>query len=116
MRLRQIALVAEKLDPVVADLTDVFGLGEPYADPGVETFGLCNAVFPIGDTFLEVVSPAQMSFDHCAGSGGLPRRAETRRPGMIRLAFLAVRLMIRTAQEGSFGSLMAARLKHSNQE
>ena len=30
------------------------GLGEPYADPGVEYFGLRNAVFALGDTFLEV--------------------------------------------------------------
>jgi hypothetical protein len=33
------------------------GLSEPYADPGVEHFGLRNAVFALGDTFLEVVSP-----------------------------------------------------------
>jgi hypothetical protein len=32
-------------------------LGEPYADPGVAHFGLRNAVFGLGDTFLEVVSP-----------------------------------------------------------
>jgi len=59
MRLRQIALVASELEPVVADLSAVFGLGEPFADPGVATFGLCNAVFPVGDTFLEVVAPAR---------------------------------------------------------
>jgi hypothetical protein len=59
MRLRQVALVARELDPVVADLRAVLGLGEPYADPGVGVFGLRNAVFPIGDTFLEVVSPVE---------------------------------------------------------
>ena len=59
MKLRQVALVAEKLDPVVMNLADIFGLGEPFADPGVATFGLGNAVFPIGDTFLEVVAPTQ---------------------------------------------------------
>ncbi len=32
-------------------------LGEPYRDPAVAHFGLANAVFAIGDTFLEVVSP-----------------------------------------------------------
>lgn len=34
-------------------------LGEPFADPAVGHFGLRNAVFAIGDTFLELVSPAQ---------------------------------------------------------
>jgi hypothetical protein len=34
-------------------------LGEPFEDPGVGFFGLRNAVFAIGDTFLEVVSPVQ---------------------------------------------------------
>ena len=28
-----------------------------FRDPGVELFGLRNAVIPVGDTFLEVVSP-----------------------------------------------------------
>jgi hypothetical protein len=32
-------------------------LGEPFADPDVAYFGLENAVYAIGDTFLEVVSP-----------------------------------------------------------
>jgi hypothetical protein len=32
-------------------------LAEPYQDPGVERFGLRNAVFALQDTFLEVVSP-----------------------------------------------------------
>jgi len=59
MRLRQIALVAQDLETVAADLTATFGLGEPYRDPGVGEFGLHNVVFPIGDTYLEVVSPKQ---------------------------------------------------------
>ena len=59
MRLRQIALVGEDLAARKADIEAVLGLGEPFADPGVGTFGLVNAVWPIGDTFLEVVSPKQ---------------------------------------------------------
>ncbi|MDQ3384651.1 MAG: hypothetical protein M3503_01360 [Actinomycetota bacterium] len=31
----------------------------PYADPGIAEFGLANAVFASGDTFLEIVSPVQ---------------------------------------------------------
>ena len=40
-------------------LRSELGLGEPFADPGVGAFGLHNAVYAIGDTFLEVVSPTQ---------------------------------------------------------
>lgn len=57
MRLRQIALVGEDLAAARADIEAVLGLGQPYADPGVGKFGLHNAVWPVGDTFLEVVSP-----------------------------------------------------------
>ncbi len=57
MRIRQIALVARELEPVVADLCAVFDLEVSFRDPGVAEFGLHNAVMPVGDTFLEVVSP-----------------------------------------------------------
>ncbi|HEY8574439.1 VOC family protein [Phenylobacterium sp.] len=59
MRLRQIALVAKDLQKARADIAEVLGLGPDYPDPGVGHFGLENAVWPIGDTFLEVVSPKQ---------------------------------------------------------
>ncbi len=59
MRLRQVALVGEDLAKARADIEAVLGLGQPYADPGVGKYGLVNAVWPIGDTFLEVVSPHQ---------------------------------------------------------
>ena len=58
-RLRQVALVAAELAPVSARLRDDLGLGEPFADPGVGEFGLENAVFAVGDTFLEVVAPVR---------------------------------------------------------
>lgn len=57
LRLRQVALVAEELAPVVDDLRAVFGLEVAYRDPGVATFGLENAVIPVGTQFLEVVAP-----------------------------------------------------------
>src|SRR2546423_1234751 len=59
MRLRQVALVAHDLEPVVKELSDVLGVGVCYRDPGVGLFGLHNALFTIGDTFLEVVSPVR---------------------------------------------------------
>lgn len=59
MRLRQIVLVAKDLTAVRADVAAVLGVDYAFDDPGVGKYGLRNAVFPIGDTFLEVVSPKQ---------------------------------------------------------
>src|SRR5215475_15973148 len=59
MRLRQIALAASDLEAATAVLCDVLGIGAPFRDPGVAVFGLENAVFAIGETFLEVVSPVR---------------------------------------------------------
>ncbi len=59
MRLRQIALLARDLDQTVADVCAVLGLEVAFRDPGVAVFGLANAVLPVGDTFLEVVSPVR---------------------------------------------------------
>ena len=58
-RLRQAVLAARDLDATVKRLRTEHGLGEPFADPAVAYFGLRNAVFAIGDQFLEVVSPAR---------------------------------------------------------
>jgi len=58
-RLRQIAVVAADLAGTVRQFQDAFGWADPFADPGVGQFGLVNAVFAAGDTFVEVVSPAE---------------------------------------------------------
>jgi catechol 2,3-dioxygenase-like lactoylglutathione lyase family enzyme len=57
VRLRQIALVAHDLAAACAQIRAVLGLDYAYDDPGVGKYGLKNAVFPIGTTFLEVVAP-----------------------------------------------------------
>ena len=59
VRLRQAVVVAGELDPVAGRLRAELGLSEPFADPAVGMFGLRNAVFALGDAFLEVVSPVQ---------------------------------------------------------
>ena len=59
MRLRQVALAAHDLDAVVGELSAVLGIAVSVNDPSVGVFGLRNAVLPVGDTFLEVVSPVQ---------------------------------------------------------
>jgi glyoxalase-like protein len=58
-RLRQVALVAHDCGQVSDELRAAFGWGEPFHDPGVGRFGLTNAVFAAGDTFVEVVAPVQ---------------------------------------------------------
>lgn len=57
MRLRQVALVAESLAPAMEEVRDVLGLEECYTDPNVEQWGLTNALFPLGNDFLEIVAP-----------------------------------------------------------
>jgi catechol 2,3-dioxygenase-like lactoylglutathione lyase family enzyme len=58
-RLRQVAIAVGDLDRSVELLRSRLALEEPFADPAVRYFGLRNAVFAIGDTFLELVSPVQ---------------------------------------------------------
>lgn len=71
LRLRQIALVAHELAPVVEQFEDVLGLEVCYRDPGVATFGLENALFPVGNQFIEVVAPIE---ENTAGGRYLERR------------------------------------------
>lgn len=59
IQLRQIALVAEHLEPVIEDLTEILGIERCYVDPGVGFFGLENMLMPIGRNFLEVVAPVK---------------------------------------------------------
>jgi hypothetical protein len=59
VRLRQAVLVSRDLDAVAGELQRELGLGEPFDDPGVAEFGLRNAVFALGDAFIEIVSPTR---------------------------------------------------------
>jgi Glyoxalase-like domain len=59
VRLRQVVLAAPDLQPLADQIQGHFGLPEPFHDPGVAEFGLENAVFAVGDTFLEIVSPTR---------------------------------------------------------
>jgi hypothetical protein len=58
-RLKQVALVAHHLQPVLDDLRAVLGLEVSFRDPFVRQFDLANAVLPIGHQFLEVVAPLE---------------------------------------------------------
>lgn len=76
IRLRQVALVARDLDAVVADLHEAFGIEVAFSDPAVAAFGLRNAVLPVGNQFIEVVSPTGegtaggRQLDRLGGDGG----------------------------------------------
>ncbi|MBC8271229.1 MAG: hypothetical protein H8E49_04165 [Gammaproteobacteria bacterium] len=71
LRMRQIAGVAAELKPVEEDLIDILGIEVCYRDPGIDFFGLENALFPIGNQLLEVVAPIQ---ENTAGGRYLDRR------------------------------------------
>jgi len=101
LRLRQIALVAERLAPVEAALCDVLGIQVCFRDPGVAHFGLENALFPIGNQLLEVVAPVRAD---TAGGRYLARRGgdggymvitqcDNHAPRRARVAALGVRIV-----------------------
>lgn len=76
IRLRQIALVVRDLESTVDRISRALDLDVCFRDPGVGVFGLHNALFCIGDQFLELVSPiadgttAGRLLDKRGGDGG----------------------------------------------
>lgn len=50
-------LAARDLDKVAAQVEEELAVARPFHDEGVAHFGLRNAVYAVGDTFLEIVSP-----------------------------------------------------------
>lgn len=71
MRLRQVALVARDLERALDDIRFVLDIEVSFRDPAVAMFGLRNGVMPVGDTFLEVISPL---VENCSGARYLERR------------------------------------------
>jgi hypothetical protein len=105
MRIRQIALVAQELEPVVDQLCQVLGVEVCFRDPGVGTFGLHNALMPLSDALLEVVSPVKEGtsagryLDRRGGDGGymLIVQTEDLDADRKRLAELGVRVVWETS-------------------
>lgn len=56
-RLRQVAFVSDDLDRATAALATVLGIKAGHHDPQVADYGLKNAVFPVGNEFIEVIQP-----------------------------------------------------------
>lgn len=71
MRLRQIAIVVRDLETVTREAAEVLGIEVAYSDPGVGVFGLRNVLLPIGETFLEILTPTR---DDASGARFLARR------------------------------------------
>lgn len=76
LRLRQICLVAPKLEPLIADIAGIMGLSVCYRDDHVAKYGLVNALLPIDTILLEVVAPSRADtaagrfLDKTCGRGG----------------------------------------------
>lgn len=76
LRLRQICLVAPRLEPVVSDIAGIMGLNICYRDGNVAKYGLENALLPVDTILLEVVAPFQPGtaagrfLDKTGGRGG----------------------------------------------
>ena len=76
VRLRQICLVAPRLEPVVSDICAIMGLSVCYRDGNVAKYGLGNALMPVDTILLEVVAPSEPGtaagrfLDKTGGHGG----------------------------------------------
>jgi catechol 2,3-dioxygenase-like lactoylglutathione lyase family enzyme len=109
MRLRQIALAARDLSTSVDVLCDVLGVEVAFNDPGVGVFGLENGVMPIGETFLEVVSPVRPGttagrwIERRGGDSGymVIFQVDDLPPARARLAETGVRIVWEGKQEGA---------------
>mmetsp|Transcript_7907 Transcript_7907/g.10329 ORF Transcript_7907/g.10329 Transcript_7907/m.10329 type:complete len:287 (-) Transcript_7907:2057-2917(-) len=58
-RLRQVAIAVKDYEKCEQELTKVLSSFVTFNDPDIEYFGLRNGLIPIGNTFLEIVSPLE---------------------------------------------------------
>ncbi|WP_439544681.1 VOC family protein [Sandarakinorhabdus sp.] len=100
-RLRQIAVVAPELAPVVAAGCATLGADVCFRDPGVAKFGLENALWSLGGTFLEALAPitagttAGRYLDRRGGPTGymLILDSDDLAPVRLRLAMMNIRIV-----------------------
>ncbi|MEY2425517.1 MAG: hypothetical protein QOI61_1089 [Actinomycetota bacterium] len=112
LRLRQVVVAATDLAATRTSIEDELGLPHVWADPGVGHFGLRNALYAIGDTFLEVVSPvtddapARRFLDRAgrdAGYMAIVQTTEALDDVRARAEDLAVRIVFTAEGEGVTG-------------
>jgi hypothetical protein len=107
LRIRQIVFAAADLNHAIEQFSDAFGLQVTYRDPAVAKFGLENAMFTIGDQFIEIVSPMRPD---TAASRHLERHGDSAYMLILqtsdlsrdraRLQDLGVRIVWESHQEG----------------
>jgi len=111
IRLRQIVMVSADLESAEQRIVDELGVELCYRDPGVGVFGLRNALFPIGDKLLEVVSPIEAGttagrfLDRRGGDGGYMVIFETDDLPAARRRFddAGVRVVFEAVEDGVLG-------------
>ena len=59
MRLRQLVIATSEMDLLADSICDLFELKRTFSDPELIVFGLQNVLIPLGDTFLELVTPVK---------------------------------------------------------
>ena len=59
MRLRQLVIATSEMDLLADSICDLFELKRTFSDPELIVFGLQNVLIPLGDTFLELVTPVR---------------------------------------------------------
>ena len=76
MRLRQLVIATSEIDLLADSICDLFELKRTFSDPELIVFGLQNVLIPLGDTFLELVTPvkkntaAERFLNKRSGDGG----------------------------------------------
>jgi hypothetical protein len=112
LRLRQVVVAAADLAATRARIEDELRLPHVWADPGISYFGLRNALYAIGDTFLEVVNPvrddapAQRFLDragHDAGYMAIVQTTDAVEAVRARAEAAAVRIVFEAIGEGVTG-------------
>jgi len=112
LRLRQVVIAAADLGATRTRIEDELGLPHVWADPGVGYFGLRNALYAIGDCFLEVVSPrsadapAQRFLDRAGHDAGYMAIVQTTDPlddVRSRAEELSIRIVFTAEGEGVTG-------------
>ena len=59
MRLRQLVIATSEIDLLADSICDLFELRKTFSDPELLVFGLENVLIPLGDTFIELVTPVK---------------------------------------------------------
>ena len=112
LRLRQIVYVASDPEASITELGEALGAGVVFRDPGVAEFGLHNALFCVGDQFVEIVSPtaggttAGRLLDKRSGDGGYMIMLQTDDLDGLEHGFEAegIRVILDARTSGSDGS------------